>query len=130
MEENDTPERGDLLALYGTLMQDFDAHEKLSLRDSLNYEGDCVVGGVLLDLGGYPGLVPGEGDVHAELYRVMDSGVFERLDAYEGYRPGDPDSLYVRRRVPLVHRGDEAWIYVYNGDREGSRVPGGDWRER
>lgn len=130
MEENDTPESDDLLALYGTLMKEYPQHEELGLHDSLSYEGECVLEGVLLDLGEYPGLVPGDGRVDAELYRVQDTGVFERLDDYEGYEPGDTDSLYIRRRMPLRDRGEPAWVYVYNGDRETPRVPGGDWRNR
>lgn len=82
-----------------------------------------------MDLGRYPGLVPGGGETAGDLFDIRDASALKRLDAYEGF---DPDnrrgSLFVRNAVKLIEPDTDAWIYVYNRPVRGAvEIPGGDW---
>lgn len=81
--------------------------------------------GRLLDLGPYPGLVPGPGRVRGEVYRLEQSELLDRLDRQEGYD-------FERRRTVVTlddGRRARAWVYRYRGPRREARpVAGGDWR--
>jgi gamma-glutamylcyclotransferase (GGCT)/AIG2-like uncharacterized protein YtfP len=117
------------LALYGSLMRCFGGLDRLDCSDFLTFVGPCQIGGRLVNLGAYPGLVPGAGIVEAELFEVKDSDVFRRLDEFEGYDPRDLDgSLVVRELIRLRKIDCDAWAYVYNQDIDGKPiVPGGTW---
>lgn len=123
------------LALYGTLVAGGLRRVGGGVEDALVFVGPCRIPGRLFDLGPYPGLVasdplPGGGSVAGELYAVRDDAVLRRLDAFEDYRPDDPEgSEYLRRRVRLAEPDLEAWVYLYNRDVTGMpRVESGDWR--
>lgn len=123
------------LVLYGTLMGGLRPTVAPPALERLRCVGPCVLRGRLLDLGAFPGLVPGEGVVRGELYELPGAGagaaeVLASLDAYEGCDPGDPaGSLYLRRLVHVIEPPLRAWAYVYNGAAEGAtEVLGGDWR--
>ncbi len=82
----------------------------------------AVTLGVLVDLGRYPALLPGDGLVAGELWCFNPSDLaatLEVLDAIEGHS-GSPDDLYVRREVECrtadgtSHR---AYAYFYNRPR-------------
>src|SRR6267142_6621267 len=89
------------------------------------FVGEGSVGGRLLDLRGYPGLVAGAGRVKGELYRLDDPELLPVLDREEGYN-------FVRsiRTVTLAGgRRARAWVYCYRGPRERAvPVPHGDYR--
>jgi len=100
--------------------------------------GECVISGELFDLGRYPGLVPGTGNVRGELYRLNDPlpkeralEAFRQLDEYERYDAHDVEgSLYHRRVVRLRNPTVDAWLYYYNGPVDGARrIESGDWRD-
>jgi gamma-glutamylcyclotransferase (GGCT)/AIG2-like uncharacterized protein YtfP len=117
------------LIAYGTLASgEAPAH----LCDGLLHVQSLRIPGALYDLGAYPGLVTGPGEVEAELYALRDPALLPRLDAYEGYRPGDPGgSLFVRRALPVTIEGRtrDAWVYYYNGPVDGRpRITSGSWR--
>lgn len=108
------------LFVYGTLMRGGSRHAAL---------GDARLVGpartapryALYDLGSYPGLVPGDGVVHGELYDVDESRV-SYLDAVEG----TPD-LFRREEVELEE--GRAWAYLFAppvGRRP--RLEEGRWR--
>ncbi len=103
--------------------------DRLDCSASLAYVGPCHISGRLVDLGNYPGLIPGGGIVEGELYEVIDPAVLERLDRYEGYDPGNlPRSPFARRRVSLLQPRRDAWIFVYNGEIAGKpMVVEGSW---
>ena len=86
---------------------------------------DGSVPGRLLDLGRYPGLVPGRGRVHGELYRLHRVELLPVLDREEGYN-------FVRGRTTVTLEGGrraQAWIYRYRGPRERAiPIPHGDYR--
>lgn len=121
----------DLLALYGTLMSGQGVQERLGVAAALEPRGPCVLAGTLVGLGWYPGLVLEPcGRVIGELYRIIDVGVLDVLDRYEGFDPSAPGrSPFVRTRVRTLEPGDEAWVYVFAGDvPPGSVIESGDWR--
>jgi gamma-glutamylcyclotransferase (GGCT)/AIG2-like uncharacterized protein YtfP len=123
--------------VYGTLRRGEERHAALA-RHRTTGGGVAFAPGTLLDLGPYPGLVPGGpgAAVVGELYAPPDPGaLFTELDTVETFRGfGVPGSLY-RRAILSVRRADGepalAWTYVYAGSRSGSRViASGDWRRR
>lgn len=60
--------------------------------------------GRLLDLGAYPGLIPGEDWVLGELWTLASEHVLETLevlDQVEGYDSATDRGLYVRREIPV-----------------------------
>jgi gamma-glutamylcyclotransferase (GGCT)/AIG2-like uncharacterized protein YtfP len=129
------PVQGDLLAVYGELLSGLDAHEPAelggqALRKGLVLKGSCWIPGVLYDLGPYPALAPGRGEVLGELYEVSDPSLFEELDWFETYDRGwQTEPEYVRRLIPLIEPEVEAWVYVYARDPGNSpRIESGDWR--
>lgn len=79
-----------------------------------------IIPGKIYDLGWFPGLIMGEGEVVAEKIEVKD---WDRVDRYEGYNPDDHEgSLYIRQ--PFLG----GFVYVYNrAVREDKLVKGGDW---
>lgn len=97
--------------------------------------GDGVVRGKLYHLGGFPGLIRGEGEVHGEVYEVNPETVAV-LDAYEGYTSAAPDkSLYVRDKT-TVKMADgnvvrKVHVYYYNRPISPDRVEiaTGKWRD-
>lgn len=119
------------LALYGSLMACVGGLERLGDTSALSYVGPCTILGRLVDLGRYPGLVPQEGLVEAELYEVTDPAIWDVLDRFEGYRRHNTNlSLYVRRRTRLHEPDRDAWVYIYNKPAAGLPViRGGSWRK-
>jgi gamma-glutamylcyclotransferase (GGCT)/AIG2-like uncharacterized protein YtfP len=83
------------------------------------------VRGGLLDLGDYPGLIPGGGRVRGEVYRLDEVELLPVLDREEGYN-------FVRRWAVVTLAGGRrarAWVYRYRGPRgRALPIPDGDWR--
>lgn len=108
--DNPAPE-GELLLAYGTLMKSEPLHRLLLGRAARVGAGS--VGGRLLNLGRYPGLVPGEGRVTGELYRLDDPELLVTLDREEGYnferrRTDAISSMAVERGHGSTGTGDRA----------------------
>ena len=91
---------------------------------------------------GYPAITPGEGSVRGLLVELVPADVaaaLDALDALEGYRPGDPTSLYLRRvlqvvlEVQALPRTVHAHTYTIHPTRRehmrqrGARIPAGQW---
>jgi len=119
------------IAAYGSLRRGFglpDLPEELTTM--LVDEGACTIEGDLYDLGDYPGLLPGRGQVVGQLFRVTDPrSIFPLLDKYERFDPSAPDrSLYIRRCVRLIDPEVDAWVYIYNGFPVTDKlIKSGDW---
>lgn len=119
------------LFVYGTLMSGMPAAEMLT--GAARLVGRGLVRGALYDLGKYPALRPGDGDVWGEVYAVAGAATLRRIDAYEGYDPSRPRSLFRRGRVDVrLEDGSviKAWAYFYAlpfppGAR---RIASGDYR--
>lgn len=79
-----------------------------------------VVPGKIYDLGWFPGLVMGEGEVVCEKLEIKD---WSWVDRYEGYYPDDPEnSLYIRRPF------EDGFIYEYNRQVPDDKlIASGDW---
>lgn len=116
--------------VYGTLLGGMILSEALAGAPFL---GHGRTGGVLYDLGSYPGLGPGTGAVYGELYAV-DRARLARLDRIEGFDPRDlAGSLYLRRPVDVqpLDGGPriEAYSYFYcDRPRLTQPIPCGDYR--
>lgn len=96
------------------------------LRGFCDFVGPASVGGIKIDLGGYPGLLPSgdpEARVEGELYRIHDgrsAELFDGLDRYEGCSEDDPEShVFFRHRQEVTLLADDtvydAWVYLCNG---------------
>ena len=117
------------LFIYGTLMPGLRLAHEMAGAEPV---GPAQVPGRLVDVGRYPGLLPGPGVVHGELYRVDDAQL-ARLDVVEGMVPGQrAASQYWRERVTVCQgalQGQSVWTYVYNRPSAGLVVIAhGDYR--
>lgn len=106
-------ENAALVFVYGTLRKG----ERLAsvIETSEFVKTACLNGGILYDLGAFPGLVMGPGTankspIRGEVYRVGPL-TLEHLDQIEGV-----PYLYQRKLV-LLDCGTYAFTYVYNSDR-------------
>ena len=112
----------DELFVYGTLRPERAPAEIADVVKEMRLVGGGTVQGRLLELGGYPGLVGGEGRVSGSVFSLpQGKDILPELDAYEGFRVDQPlESLFVRERVTVqMDEGDrrECWVYRYNGQR-------------
>ena len=96
------------------------------LRGYCDLMGIAIIGGIRIELDGYPGLIPsGDPDevVEGELYRIhagASEDLFKGLDRYEGCSDDDPEPHeFFRHRQDVTLMADrnvyEAWVYLYNG---------------
>ena len=111
-----------LVAVYGSLRKGKGNHRILD-NDRTEYLGTTRVSGFdMYNMGSFPFITDGGGEITVEVYRVTDSTTAYRLDALEGY-----PSFYNRKQVQTEY--GLAWIYFIN-DFDVSRyqpVPDGDW---
>ena len=113
-----------LLFAYGTLMRGLPLHHLIEGQAEFVAAGS--IGGRLVDLGGYPGALPGgPGVIRGEVYRLQSSDVLSALDTEEG-----PE--FPRRLTPVrLDEGAEvrAWTYWFSGSVNGAvPIPHGDYR--
>ena len=96
------------------------------LASASTFVGEGRVRGRLVDLGRYPGLIDGVGDVRGEIYQLDDPQLLAVLDREElGY------NFERRRTVVTLTRGrrERAWVYRYRGPQHRAAViPDGDYR--
>ncbi|RZU98749.1 gamma-glutamylcyclotransferase family protein [Spiribacter vilamensis] len=118
------------LFIYGLLRPGFEGAKLLGNARSL---GEATTQGWLYDLGGYPGLVAGDGIVHGEVCEVDDARLPE-IDAFEQYDPADPaGSLYVRDvfTARQAETGEALSVQAYRYNRQPLAegwIPSGDYR--
>lgn len=76
--------------------------------------GEAELSGyVMYDLGWYPGIKPGRGKIHGEVYEI-DLGTLALLDEIE-----EEGKEYERRLLPVQLKDGsvlKAFVYVYRGD--------------
>ncbi len=113
---------------YGTLLPGMEREFALASATSL---GPSLLEAVLFDLGPYPGIREGAGQVVGELWEV-DELTLQRLDAIEGHRDGDPaGSLFYRKEVDVRMFSDgstvPAWSY-FARQEGGEPIEHGDYR--
>jgi len=111
------------LFVYGTLMPGESNYGQIE-----NFVIDHKPGtidGVLVDLGAYPALVPGEGFVKGIILR-LDREALEITDRIEGYDPGRDRCLYVREEIVVrFEDGQEAvaWTYLFENSARRTDCP-------
>ena len=126
---------GDLFFLYGLLrVGSSNMPEDIDLIAGGEFLGAAFMQGDLYDVGGFPGIVKGRGNVGGMLYRLDDVSLVPAMDAFEDVVDDDPDSsMYQRIRKPLLDTegmdtGKKAWVYWYNQSVEGfEKIEDGDW---
>ena len=98
------------------------------LRGRAAFLGRASIEGFeMVDLGSYPGVVPGSGAIVGEVYEFEGRRLLDQLDRAEGVFEDPP--LY--RRVEVEALGAPAWLYVYARDASGlRRIGSGDWADR
>ena len=116
--------------VYGTLRRGAsNAHRMAGGR--LVAEG--TVGGALIRIGWYPGLVadPGGGSVRGELWEVS-AELLAELDRFEGCDPQSGGGIEYQRVMATVRLDDggeaDAWVWKWRGQIDDHpRIAGGDW---
>ena len=102
----------ELMVTYGTLMRG--NHNDHFMEDA-KLIGEGQFKGDLYCLGGFPAVMPGEGIVVGEVYRVPVEAI-PNIDGLEGYDARTDSGMYLKRKV-IVHVGDEtieALVYIWN----------------
>lgn len=106
-----------LVFVYGTLRRGQGNYHLLTTSEWI---GEHVISGWdMYDLGHFPAVVRGTGDVTGDVFRVSSS-TFAKLDMLEGY------PRFYDRELIETPAGD-AWIYCHNETPRGRPVPDGDW---
>ncbi|WP_084395797.1 gamma-glutamylcyclotransferase family protein [Henriciella aquimarina] len=126
---------GNRFIFYGLLKQGAaGAPAHLDFPRHGEFLGPRRFAGRMLDLGGFPGVVPGEGACHGVLYRLDNAALAPEMDAFEDIKPDDPEgSLYRREKTDIIDdsgrpTGETAWIYIYNQSTNGYPVlEDGNW---
>ena len=107
-----------LVFVYGTLRRGRGNYQRLLTTSE--WLGEHVVSGWdMYDLGAFPAVIRGTGDVTGDVFRVSPA-TFNRLDMLEGY-PRFYDRELIRTPV-----GD-AWVYCHNETPSNRPIPSGDW---
>lgn len=117
------------LFIYGTLLPGLRLAAEMH---GARFVGAAQVPGRLVDVGRFPGLVPGAGQVTGEVYEVDDAHL-SRLDVVEDMVRGDRSaSQYWRDTVTVLAgplQGQSVQTYVYNRPVAACvPIPHGDYR--
>jgi gamma-glutamylcyclotransferase (GGCT)/AIG2-like uncharacterized protein YtfP len=100
-----------LFFVYGTLRQTGD-NDITRLLPEPRYIGTASIKGVMVHLGGYPGVsLGGDGDIIGEVYAVS-AELEATLDAIESEYPAQSDE-YVKRSITVLVNGQSLVCSVY-----------------
>ena len=100
-----------LMVVYGTLMKG--NHNDRFMKNA-ELVGEGKFKGDLYCLGGFPAVIPGEGNVIGEVYKVPIEAIHD-IDRLEGYDQKTDDGMYLRRYTD-VQVGNEtldALVYIW-----------------
>ncbi len=127
-------EVGDLFVFYGLLKQGAAGQPSdLPLDRAGRFGAPCRFRAHMVDLGGFPGVVAGDGLCHGIRWQIDDTSILPAMDAFEDVTDDPQTSLYVRKKIPLMtdcgaESGEIAWIYWYNRPADGHPpVADGNW---
>ena len=94
--------------LYGTILREESNHHLIEDEEFIDV--GVIQNFKMVDLGIFPGIIPGDGVVSGEIYLVCDDAI-EMLDLFmaEG-------ELFVRKTVKVFTSNleYEAYVYIYN----------------
>jgi gamma-glutamylcyclotransferase (GGCT)/AIG2-like uncharacterized protein YtfP len=109
--------------VYGTLLQGESNHGLLADAEFLGI--DRLTNAQIFDLGDYPMIVPGEGLVLGEVYRISPA-ILQKLDILEEH----PD--YYQRGLAILQSGCNALVYWGRAELVAgcSVITSGSWRDR
>lgn len=110
--------------VYGSLKKGFGNHS--CLGSSPLIREDSLKSAFLVDLGAFPGMFSGDGEVHGEVYEVTPK-IMARLDLLEGH----PN--FYRREIVTLNSGTKAWSYYLNEkykDEGYNVVTNGKWLQK
>ena len=115
--------------VYGTLLQ---GEMRNPVLDGSRCLGPALASGKLVDLGRYPALLEGDGNVVGEVYEV-NRLTLEQLDRIEGFDQRRPlASLYRRETIDIRYFADDrrerVLTYRYHRPHRGAPIPHGDYR--
>lgn len=135
MTINGEVKAGDRFVFYGLLQPVSESFPQvIDLAGSGAFLGEARIRGDLYDVGGFPGMVAGDGLVSGTLYRIDDPVIVPEIDAFEDIVPGDEaESLYRREQHPVLNAdgaptGQTAWVYIFNKPlAEDPKIESGDW---
>ncbi len=122
-----------LLFIYGTLHPDHAPREIAAAARRLTSAGRATIRGRRYNLGEYPGIILDSTGpaIPGELFTVPDAATLAALDAYEDFRPADPDnSLYLRVETTATRPDGSSvtcWVYAYNREVQGSSQQGSSY---
>jgi gamma-glutamylcyclotransferase (GGCT)/AIG2-like uncharacterized protein YtfP len=105
-----------LVGVYGTLKRGEGNHRLLSTSELVTTSLTPPNYG-LVDLGAFPGLIPGEDKVVIEVYKV-NNHTLSRLDSLEGH-----PTFYERKEVDVVVNGNTEKVWVYHLNRHKDLAP-------
>ena len=119
--------------VYGTLLR---GESRAAAFDDARHAAVAGrVHGRLVDLGGYPGMLPDPGRVAwvaGEIRSPVDAVLLGELDAIEEFPGFEVEGgLYRRRIVDVEVSGGgtvRAWVYVLGDAGDAPAIAGGDWR--
>lgn len=124
------------LFTYGTLSNGKAPAPVSRVMNRLRPVGEGSIRARLYDLGEYPGAIPSRSNADRVRGRIFelprDPETLKDLDNYEEFKPGDPTSLFVRRKLAVRTedgRRLRCWAYLYNGHPASNRIiRSGDYR--
>lgn len=105
-----------LVFVYGSLRQGMGNHY---MMEGTEFIGTAVVNGYrLLDVGAFPAVIVGEGEVVGEVYEVKEADL-ARLDRFEGC-----PSLYVREEAIAKFHGSSECVnvFIYRWNKDASKL--------
>lgn len=135
--------------VYGTLMRGFGNHRVMEQAKGKYVGRAKMFGKSMYDVGGFPVVVDGGGDIVGEVYLLPENDIeytnwynqkirykpIAILDNLEGYSPDRPkdSNMYLRKKAKVqLENGMHLWVsyYYWNRGVGGMRkINSGDYRE-
>lgn len=122
---------------YGTLQAGNLNPAIAAIHGRLIPQGRARINGAIVAVpdaqGWFPALVPGDGEVHGQVYAAGPDFTAEdlaALDRYEEFDPASPETSWYLREVRTLISGESVMVYRMNGSPPAAAVPipGGDFR--
>jgi len=122
---------------YGTLQAGNSNPAIAAIHRRLIAEGPASIPGRIVAVpdndGWFPALIPGDGEVHGQVYAAGPDFTAEDLavlDRYEEYDPASPATSWYLRETMNLTSGEPVSVYRMNGTppEDAVPIPGGDFR--